>query len=91
MTEKSHYSNGQPVFDLAGHILTYYFRNGQIKARGLSVDGQMQGEWLFYRESGQLWQVGHFKDHRKQGSWLRYSREGVIEYNETFDNDKLIK
>ena len=91
MTQKSHYSNGQPVFELVGQTLTYYFKNGQIKARGLLVDGQMQGEWLFYRESGQLWQVGHFRDNRKQGPWLRYSREGVIEYNETFDNDKRIK
>lgn len=44
MTQKSHYANGQPVFEQAGQTLTYYFKNGQIKARGLSVDGQMQGE-----------------------------------------------
>ena len=85
------YVNGQKAFEQEGDILTYYFKNGKIKARGVSIVGVMQGEWIFYRETGQLWQVANFKDNQKHGSWIRYNRKDQIEYNEIFENGKIIK
>jgi antitoxin component YwqK of YwqJK toxin-antitoxin module len=51
----------------------------------------MEGEWIFYRETGQLWVVGNFKNNKKHGSWVRYDKNDKIEYNENFENDKVIK
>lgn len=84
MLEKKEYANGQKVYDYDGTTLTYYFKNGKVKAKGTLVDEKMEGEWLFYRETGQLWQVGHFKNGEKKGEWKRFDRSGKVEHEETF-------
>ena len=85
------YLNGQITFRQVGDNLTYYFKNGKIKAEGLSINGIMESEWKFYRETGQLWQVGSFKEGQKQGSWVRFDKKDKLEYQETFENGKLVK
>lgn len=90
MLKKKFYSNGQPVFELAGNKLTYFYKNGNIKAQGPYINNLMEGEWLFYRETGQLWQVANFRNSKKHGSWIRYDRNGNIEYREEFDNNRII-
>ncbi|MEO8413333.1 MAG: hypothetical protein ABI472_06720 [Ginsengibacter sp.] len=85
------YSNGQKTFEEAGDRLTYFFKNGKIKAEGLSINGIMEGEWTFYRETGQLWQVGNFKAGQKHGSWIRYDKKDKLEYQEIFAGGSLVK
>jgi antitoxin component YwqK of YwqJK toxin-antitoxin module len=89
MMDKNEYVNGQKIFEYAGDTLTYFFKNGKVKAKGKSDKSVMQGEWKFYRETGQLWQIGNFKDNQKHGKWRRYDRVGNIEYEETFNEGKL--
>ncbi|WP_048919746.1 toxin-antitoxin system YwqK family antitoxin [Rufibacter radiotolerans] len=91
MLAKKNYANGQKVHEQTEDTLTYFFKNGKVKATGPFTDNQMQGEWTFYRETGQLWQVGHFKDNQKHGSFVRYDRNDQVEYQEDFDNGKLLK
>jgi len=91
MLEKKHYSNGQRIYELVGNRLTFFYKSGKIKAEGPYVSNQMEDEWKFYRESGQLSQIGHFKGNKKSGSWIRYDINGKTEYNETFENDKMLK
>ena len=91
MLNKKQYANGQKVYDLEGNQLTYYYKHGGLKARGPFVDGQMEGEWTFWRENGQFWQVGHFKNNMKHGSFVRYDREGKVEYQEEFQENKVIR
>ncbi len=85
------YKNGQKMFEQKGSTLTWFFKTGQVKARGRSVEGVMQGRWVFYRETGQLWQVGHFKDNLKHGAFVRYDRSDRVEYQETFALGKIVK
>ena len=80
------YSNGQKTYEQSGDQLTYYFKNGKVKAEGRSVHELMEGEWIFYRETGQLWQVGNFKGGQKHGPWIRYDKQDVLEYQEVFDH-----
>jgi antitoxin component YwqK of YwqJK toxin-antitoxin module len=90
--EKKTYANGQRVYEAQGDCLTYYFKNGRVKADGRIENGQMVGEWKFYRETGQLWQVGHFRLGKKNGSWIRYDKNGSLEHQEEFlDNKKARK
>jgi antitoxin component YwqK of YwqJK toxin-antitoxin module len=91
MLEKKFYKNGQPVFEMTGDKLTYYFKDGKIKAEGPFINNLMEGEWIFYRETGQLWAVSNFKNGKKHGSWVRYDRNDKVEYQETFENNKIVK
>jgi len=68
MLDKKYCANGTPVYNLTGDRLTYYYKNGKLKAEGKYIKDKMEGEWLFYRETGQLWQVGNFKNGKKEGS-----------------------
>jgi antitoxin component YwqK of YwqJK toxin-antitoxin module len=91
MQDKSLYTNGQKIFEQKDDVLSYFYKNGQLKAQGISINGIMQGEWIFYRETGQLWQVGHFKDNQKHGSFIRYDKNDNIEYDEQFENGRVVK
>lgn len=91
MMNKKQYVNGQKTFEQVVDKLTYFFKDGKIKAEGISIKGLMQGEWKFYRENGQLWQVGNFKNDMKNGTWLRYDKNDKLEYEETFKDNKILK
>ncbi|HEU5122237.1 MAG TPA: hypothetical protein VFT59_05315 [Candidatus Saccharimonadales bacterium] len=88
MKTSGEYNNGQMVSEQKGDILTYYHKDGKIKARGMCVDGVFQGKWLFYKKEGYLWQEGHFKDSQKHGIWTRYKADGSIEKEEVFEEGK---
>jgi len=91
MLNKKTYTNGQKVYELIDDILSYFYKNGQLKARGKYVNEQMEGQWQFYRENGQLWQIGNFLNNKKHGHWLRYDRSENQEYSAYFNDNKLIK
>lgn len=91
MNDRKNYVDGQLLQELVGNQLTYYFKNGKVKATGGFVDGLMDGKWIFYRETGQLWQVGHFTLGKKNGSWIRYDEDDAIEYQEIFQDDRIVK
>ena len=42
--EKKTYVNGQPVYEAQGDRLTYFFKNGRVKAEGRIENGQMVGK-----------------------------------------------
>jgi antitoxin component YwqK of YwqJK toxin-antitoxin module len=91
MPDEKKYKNGQKANELIGNKLTWYFKNGKIKAIGIFENNLMEGEWIFYRETGQLWQVGNFKTGKKNGTWIRYDKNDQLEYHETFEDDKIVK
>jgi len=91
MLEKKNYANGQEVYKCEDDKLTYYYKNGKIKAEGPFNNNQMEGEWRFYRESGQLWQIGNFQNNKKHGTWTRFDKNNQQEYHESFKDGKLTK
>jgi antitoxin component YwqK of YwqJK toxin-antitoxin module len=91
MLENKEYVNGQKTYEFVGNKLTYFYKNGNIKAEGIFENDLMQGEWRFYRETGQLWQVGNFINGMKNGPWVRYDKTGKLEYSETFIENKIVK
>jgi len=91
MLDKKEYANGQKVYELKDDVLTYFYKNGKLKAKGPFINNKMEGKWIFYRETGQLWQEAHFKGGEKHGRWIRYDRDDQVEYDETFDNGRQIK
>ena len=85
------YANGQIKQILKDEVMTWFFKNGRIKAQGPYIDGKMEGKWTFYRETGELWQQGELRQDLKHGEWIRYDRDGKIEYRENFRDGKQIK
>lgn len=85
------YVDGQKIYVLKGDSLTFFFKDGGVKAEGPYRNGMMQGEWRFYRATGQLWGTGSFKDDKKDGSWIRYDKNDSVEYDEVFKDGKQIK
>lgn len=82
------YSNGQIISEQKGEVLTYYHKDGKIKAEGKYIDGKFQGKWVFNKKEGFLWQVGYFKDNQKHGEWIRYNKSGDIESKQHFKDGK---
>lgn len=91
MENNNTYKNGQVISEQKENRLTYYYKNGKVKAEGIFENDMMQGQWLFYRETGQLWQVGSFKDSIKHGHFIRYDRADKLEYDEHFAEGKKTK
>ena len=91
MLGKKEYANGQITYKTENDRLTYFFKNGNVKAEGFFLNDLMEGEWKFYRENGQLWQVGTFTNGKKNGLWVRYNRNGEPEYRERFLDNKKVK
>lgn len=85
------YNNGQVVSEQMGGTLTYYHKDGKIKAQGKCIDGSFEGKWKFYKKEGFLWQVGHFKSNKKHGQWIRYKADGNTEKEQMFDNGNKIQ
>ena len=46
MLDKKYYVNGQIAHELIGEQLTYFFKNGKVKAKGTFINGLMEGEWF---------------------------------------------
>lgn len=80
------YSNGQRTKHLEGDMLTYFFENGEVKAKGKCVEDKMDGKWLFYKKEGYLWQEGYFRLDTKHGAWIRYKSDGSVESQVEFEN-----
>lgn len=91
MLDKKNYANGQEVYTYYKNKLTYYYKNGQIKAEDHFENNLMEGECIFYRQSGQLWQIGNFQNGKKHGKWIRFNKDNQEEYNEVFKDGKLVK
>jgi antitoxin component YwqK of YwqJK toxin-antitoxin module len=85
------YANGQTISEQKGTQLTYFYKNGTLKAQGTFKNNLMEDQWIFYRETGELWQIGHFKNGQKHGNFIRYDRNDKLEYDENFDEGKIVK
>jgi antitoxin component YwqK of YwqJK toxin-antitoxin module len=88
MLEKDYYKNGQIVHELKNSVLTYYYKNGVIKARGPYINDMMEDEWHFYYDNGILSQIGHFKHNLKHGRWVRYTKDSKVNYDKIFIKGK---
>lgn len=78
MKDKEYYSNGQVYSIIQDGIRSYFYKSGKLKASGAFVNGQMEGEWKFYRENGDLCQIGYFKNSVRTGLWIKFDREGNV-------------
>jgi uncharacterized protein YdhG (YjbR/CyaY superfamily) len=56
---------------------TEYYNDGQRKAVGPMRDGQMHGNWKWFRQDGTLMRSGQFASGAKVGTWTTFDRSGA--------------
>jgi antitoxin component YwqK of YwqJK toxin-antitoxin module len=54
------------------------YDNGNVKLSGAHLDGEMHGEWTFYRRDGSRMRSGAFDRGRQVGVWRTYDRSGRV-------------
>lgn len=52
-------------------------RDGSLWARGFVLDGEMHGEWEWFRVDGTLMRSGAFDRGRQVGLWTTYDAGGA--------------
>jgi len=61
-----------PVRDIAR------YPSGSLKSEGFTLDGEMHGEWAFYRLDGSVMRSGRFERGRQNGMWRTFDRTGRL-------------
>ncbi len=55
-----------------------YYSDGAIQWRGFKLDGEMHGDWEFFRKDGSLMRSGAFDRGRQVGVWRTFDRAGTL-------------
>ncbi len=61
-----------------------HYPNGNVKFRGAYLEGEMHGEWTFYRADGSRMRTGGFDRGKQIGTWRTYDRAGKVVKETTF-------
>ncbi|HEX3427200.1 MAG TPA: hypothetical protein VHS36_00195 [Candidatus Limnocylindrales bacterium] len=54
------------------------YPNGNLRFRGFNLDGEMHGQWTFYRSDGSVMRTGAFDRGRQVGIWRTFIRDGTL-------------
>jgi antitoxin component YwqK of YwqJK toxin-antitoxin module len=57
---------------------TVHYPNGRVKYTGFLLDGEMHGEWQWFRTDGSLMRSGAFDRGRQIGIWRTFDRSGAV-------------
>lgn len=63
---------------------TVRYANGRVKYTGFHLDGEMHGDWSWYRTDGSLMRTGSFDRGRQLGVWRTFDRAGNVVKETTF-------
>lgn len=55
-----------------------YYADGSIQWRGFKLNGEMHGDWEFFRKDGSLMRSGSFASGRQVGTWRTFDRSGAL-------------
>jgi antitoxin component YwqK of YwqJK toxin-antitoxin module len=55
-----------------------HYDNGNVKLEGAYLDGEMHGDWAFYRRDGSVMRSGAFDRGRQVGVWRTFDRTGKV-------------
>ena len=64
--------------DVTDGVRLEFFGDGQLKATGRMKDGQLHGNWKWYRQDGSLLRTGRFDAGEQVGTWTTYDRDGAV-------------
>lgn len=56
---------------------TQLHRDGSVRARGQTLDGEPEGYWEWFRLDGTIMRSGEFESGVQVGEWTTYDRSGI--------------
>lgn len=59
-------------------VETAHYGNGRVKFHGAHLDGEMHGDWTFFRTDGSMMRSGSFDRGRQIGVWKTFDRSGRV-------------
>lgn len=80
----------QVLKDTIGGVYHEYYKNGNIKVKGVLKNGQRDGDWSFFYENGKLWSLGEYSLGQRTGASSVYYPNGVLRMEGNYLNDKQI-
>ena len=66
---------------------TVLYPNGSIKFTGSYIDGEMHGDWQWFRTDGSVMRTGSFERGRQIRIWRTYDRSGRIVKETDYSKD----
>jgi antitoxin component YwqK of YwqJK toxin-antitoxin module len=63
---------------------TDYHRDGSLRAKGTTRDGELDGYWEWFRLDGTRLRSGSFETGKQTGEWTTYDARGKIYKVTTF-------
>jgi antitoxin component YwqK of YwqJK toxin-antitoxin module len=61
-------------------------KDGSIKAKGQTMDGELEGYWEWFRLDGSKLRSGHLKKGKQVGEWTTYDANGKVVKVTNFPN-----
>ncbi len=55
-----------------------FFADGSVKAEGSMRNGQLHGEWRWFRKDGSIMRSGRFTNGRPTGTWTTFDGDGAV-------------
>ena len=55
-----------------------HYPNGGVKFRGVLLEGEMHGDWTWFRADGSVMRTGQFDHGRQVGPWRTFARDGRL-------------
>jgi antitoxin component YwqK of YwqJK toxin-antitoxin module len=62
-----------------------HYGSGVVKMRGFRIDGELHGEWAWYRTDGTVMRTGQLDRGKQVGIWRTFDRSGRIVKETDFD------
>jgi hypothetical protein len=53
-------------------------KDGSIKAKGNTIDGELTGYWEWFRKDGTKMRSGYFDNGKQVGEWTTYDAKGKV-------------
>ena len=67
-----------------------HYADGTVKMTGFHLDGEMHGDWAFFRLDGSLMRAGAFDRGRQVGPWRTFDRAGRVVKETDFGDDPKV-
>ena len=58
--------------------ITNRYSTGAVQSTGQLLDGEMHGNWSFYRKDGSMMRSGSFDRGAQVGVWRTFDRSGAL-------------
>ncbi len=79
------------VLDNNSNLTREYYLNGNVKIIGETLNGNREGEWIYYFENGKVWSKGAYINNLSNGKFTIFDEDGILFMESFYDMGKKTK